>query len=194
MKSNEQQIIKIKKITNNKWINLFRVQYINSKEKLCDWIFASRKSKPYEDSTLDAVVIAAIVKDGNKNKLLLTKEFRAPINDYEYGFPAGLIEKGHTVEFTAKKELKEETGLEVKKIIGRSNIIISSAGLSDESVIIVLVEAEGTLSDKFQEKIEDIEAFLYDINDIQKLLNSDKKIGAKAWGMLYYYSKMGKIE
>lgn len=190
----KQRIIKAKQITNQKWINLFRVQYVNSKEKLCDWIFASRKKDPFKDNKLDAVVLVVTVDTHEGKKLVVTKEYRAPINDYEYGFPAGLIDPGMTIEETVKKELKEETGLDLVKIVGKSNTVVSSAGLSDESVIMVFVEAEGKISKAYQEDVEDIEVFLYDINDIQKLLASDNKVGAKGWGVLYYYSKVGKIE
>ena len=189
----KQRIVKSEKITNNKWINLFRVQYVNSKEKVCDWVFASRKKDPFKDNGVDAVVIAAIVDTPERRKLLITKEYRAPIGDYEYGFPAGLIDPGMTIDQTVEKELKEETGLELVKIIGKSSPIYSSAGLSDEAATMVFVEAKGEISKSYQENTEDIEAFLYDINDISQLLTSDKKIGAKAWGVLYHYSEIGKI-
>ncbi len=55
------------------------------------------------------------------------------------------------------------------------------------------VEAEGELTTEHLESNEDIETFLYDINDIRKLLAYDKKVGAKAWGVFYYYSMIGKI-
>ncbi len=190
----KQRIIKLKKLTKNKWINLFRVQYVNSKDKICDWFFVSRKKIPYNDSNPAAVVMVATVDSPEGKKLVVTKEYRAPINDYEYGFPAGLIDPGEDIEETVKRELKEETGLDVKRVMGKSNTIVSSAGLSDESVVIFFVEAEGELSKEYQEDTEDIEVFLYDIEDIRKLLISDKKVGAKGWGVLYYYSKIGKIE
>ena len=190
----KQKIINTEQLTDEKWINLFRVTYLNSKDKVCGWIFASRKKSPFGDKKPDAVVIVATVDTPAGRKLVVTKEYRAPINDYEYGFPAGLIDPGMTIDKTVEKELKEETGLDLVKIIEKSNTVVSSAGLSDESVIIVFVEAEGELSEKYQEDVEDIEVFLYDINDIRGLLVSDKKIGAKGWGVLYYYSKMGKIE
>ena len=44
----KQKITGFWKITNEKWINLFKVQYINSKNKLCEWIFASREENPFE--------------------------------------------------------------------------------------------------------------------------------------------------
>jgi len=190
----KQRIIKTAQITNFKWINLFRVQYLNSKNKVCDWVFASRKKSPYKDDAPDAVVLVATVDTPEGRKLVVTKEYRVPIDGYEYGFPAGLIDPGMTVEQTVEKELKEETGLDLVKIIGKSNTVVSSAGLSDEKVVMVFVEAEGKLSKRYQEDTEDIEAFLYDVDDIRKLLASDKKIGAKGWGVLYYYSKIGKID
>jgi len=189
----KQEIISSVKLTNMKWINLFRVQYINSKKKICSWIFASRKEDPYQDNTPDAVVLVVTVDTLEGRKLIVAKEYRAPINDYEYGFPAGLIDPGMTIDETVAKELKEETGLDIVSIGEKSNQVFSSAGLSDESVIMVFVEAKGEISNEYQEDVEDIETFLYDINDVKELLASDKKVGAKSWGILYYYSKIGKI-
>lgn len=207
---NKQKILKTEKITDQKWINLFKVAYRNSKGKLCNWIFASRKEDPYKDNKPDAVVLVVTVRTPEGRKLVVTKEYRAPIDDYEYGFPAGLIDPGKTVEETVVQELKEETGLDLVKITDYSNQVYSSAGLSDESVIIVFLEAKGEISSKYQEDVEDIETFLYDVSDIRALLSTafvydihktdnplacrnSKKIGAKAWGVLYYYSKIGKI-
>jgi ADP-ribose pyrophosphatase len=191
----KQEILKTAKITDYKWLNLFKVAYKNSKGKLCNWIFASRKENPFEDKNLDAVVIVAIVDTPEGKKIVITKEYRAPINDYEYGFPAGLIDPGMTVDETVEKELKEETGLDLVKINGHSNKVVSSAGLSDETVVMVFVEAKGELSTKYQEDTEDIEVFLYDINDVLELLiDNNRKVGAKGWGILYHYGKMGRIE
>ena len=206
----KQEIISTKKVTDFKWMNLFKVAYKNSKGKFCEWIFASRKEDPYKASGPDAVVIVATVDTPEGRKLVMTKEYRVPLDDYEIGFPAGLIDPGMTVAETVEKELKEETGLDLVKITDYSNQVVSSAGLSDESVIIVFVEAKGEISTEYQEDTEDIETFLYDVEDIRKLLadafvydiyskdnqlSSDhsKKVGAKAWGVLYYFSKIGKI-
>lgn len=190
----KQRILNTNKITDNKWINLFEVNYINSKDKICNWIFASRKQNPFDVSNdPDAVVLVVTIDTLRGRKLVVTKEYRAPINGYEYGFPAGLIDPGMTLEQTVKKELKEETGLDLIKIISKSNRVISSAGLSDESVIIVFLEASGEISKEYQEDIEDIETFLFDIDDIRDLLASGKMIGAKAWGVLYYYSQIKNI-
>lgn len=188
------RVIKTEKITKNKWVNLFRVQYVNSKNKVVDWFFASRKKEPITDQSVDAVVIVPIVDTSEGKKIVITKEYRVAIGGYEYGFPAGILEPGSNVEHTAIKELKEETGLDVVEFIGVSNVLYSSPGLTDESCVIVFVKAKGKVSKKYQEEVEDIETYLYDINDIRKLLGSNRKVGAKAWGVLYYYSKIGEID
>ena len=189
----KQKIITTSQITDQKWINLFKVKYVNSKDIICDWIFASRKKSPFKNDDPDAVVLVVTVDTPEGRKLVVTKEYRAPINDYEYGFPAGLIDGDEPGYMTAERELKEETGLDIVTITHVSNKVVSSAGLSDETVVMMFIEAKGELSTEYQEAVEDIEVFLYDINDIRNLLASDKKIGAKGWGILYYYSKIGKI-
>lgn len=189
----KQKIIKTEKLTDCKWLNLFYTKYKNSKGNICNWIFASRKKDPRKEEGPDAVVLVVIVNTPAGRRLVVTKEYRCLIHDYEYGFPAGLIEDGMSIEETVKRELKEETGLDFLKIMGKSNEVISSAGLSDESCIMVFLEASGELSKKYQEDTEDIEAFLYDVDDIKKLLSSNKKVGAKGWGILYYFATIGKI-
>ena len=190
----EKKIILLEQLTNKRWLNLFNVKYKNSKGKSCSWIFASRKNFPFKDDSLDAVVIVPIINTPEGKKIVITKEYRAPINCYEYGFPAGLIDRGEIPVTTVKRELTEETGLTVKKILGKSNKIVSSAGLSDETVVIYFVEAGGNISQENQEDVEDIETLLYTQEDVKKLLESDLKIGAKAWGVLYYFSKTGNIQ
>ncbi len=57
----------------------------------------------------------------------------------------------------------------------------------------VMVEASGTVSNEWQEEGEDIEVFLLDVDGIRELLESGKKISAKAWGLLYHYAETGSI-
>ena len=191
----ERKILSIKKITDSKWVNLFDVEVQNSKGHRAKWTFASRKENPAEDKSVDAVVIIPTIDTEDGRKLVLIKEFRWTINDFEYGFPAGLVEDGLSVEETVAKELKEETGLDLKKMYAASNPVYSSPGLSDEACVMVFVEAEGRISTKNQEAGEDIEILVVGVDEITQMLGDpDKKIGAKAWGILYYYSKIGRIE
>jgi ADP-ribose pyrophosphatase len=135
---------RVSKLTDCKWANLFEVDYARRKQPRKSWIMCSRNDEPVAGaSQADAVVIVAKVDADGDKKLVVTKEFRVPIWDFEYGFPAGLIDDGEDVETTVERELKEETGLELSKILHISTPVFSSAGLTDESCHMVLVEAQG---------------------------------------------------
>ena len=173
-----------KKLTDEKWLNLFDVRYVDRSGDEKFWKIATRQKEPkciknsYEQP--DAVVIVPFHKD--KGKMVITREYRVPLNDYEYGFPAGLVDEGETVEQATQRELTEETGLTVCRIIKRSPPIYSSAGMTDESVTMVYVECEGRPSSKANTESERIETLFVSPNDALHLL-SDRtlKFDAKAW-------------
>ncbi len=186
---------RVSKLTDCRWANLFEVDYVRKKQPRKRWIMCSRTDDPIAGaSRADAVVIVATIDADGEKKLVVTKEFRVPIWDFEYGFPAGLIDDGEDVETTVARELKEETGLELVRIRHISMPVFSSAGLTDESCHMVLVEAQGQVSDKWLDESEDIEVLLLDVEGIRELLASDKKIAAKAWGLLYHYAQTGEID
>jgi ADP-ribose pyrophosphatase len=185
----------LERLTESPWLNLFKVIFTRKSQSQRSWVMCSRKDKPIEAAAqADAVVIVPIIDTEQGKRLVVTKEFRVPIWDYEYGFPAGLIDKGEDAESTISRELKEETGLDLIRIRHISSPVYSSAGLTDESCYMALVEAQGTISTAYQEASEDIETLLLDVDGIRELLNSNKKIAAKAWGLLYHYVQLGKVD
>lgn len=185
---------KVNKLTNCNWANLFEVRFKRRAQVEKSWVMCSRNDKPIENAAkADAVVIVATIDTGAGKRLVVTKEFRVPIWDFEYGFPAGLIDDNEDIEKTVSRELKEETGLELAKINHISMPVFSSAGLTDESCHMVLVEAKGQVSNRWLDDTEDIEVLLLDVEGIRDLLASDKKIAAKAWGLLYHYATAGQI-
>jgi len=190
-----KDFFKLNKLTSCKWVNLFEIFYNRKGRAEQTWLMCSRKDNPVTDADIaDAVVIIALIETKTGTKLVVTKEFRVPIWDYEYGFPAGLIDDGEDIAETIKRELKEETGLELVKIRHISNPVYSSAGLSDESCYMAIVQARGEVSNQWQEPSEDIETILMDVTDIKALLASKNKVAAKAWGTLYHYALIGKIK
>jgi len=184
----------IKKLTACKWANMFDVVY-RRKEETSSWVMCSRKTRPITNAAkADAVVIVPVINTDDGRKLVVTKEFRVPIWDYEYGFPAGLIDEGESIEQTAIRELREETGLELTRINHISAPIYSSAGLTDESCCMVMAEAKGQISHELQEAEEEIEVLLLGVEGIRDLLKSGEKISAKAWGLFYHYVETGSIQ
>lgn len=185
----------LNKLTNCHWANLYEVRFRHKTEQEKSWIMCSRKERPVRDaSRADAVVVVPRIETEAGTRLVVTKEFRVPVWDFEYGFPSGLIDEGETVEQAVSRELKEETGLQLIKINHISTPVYSSAGLTDESCHMVLAEAGGEASDEWLEASEDIEVLFMDVADIRDLLASDKKVAAKAWGLLRHYAAIGRID
>lgn len=143
---------KRKKLTNEKFVNLF-------KNEQTGWVYASRTDEPSERA--NAVVIAAIhTSPEGKESLVITKEWRDPLQDFEYGFPAGLLEADETIQECVKRELKEETGLDLTEIGPILPRTYNSSGLSDESVQVVFVNCKGVPSREFLQDNENIETIL----------------------------------
>lgn len=113
---------------------------------------------------VNAVMIVPLVKD----RVLLSKEFRLPVNRWVYNYPAGLIDQGETIEQAAIRELREETGLQVTRLLFTLPSSYSSAGLTDEKIAIVFAEAEGKIlgSDNINEEIE---SSLYGVEELKKI-------------------------
>ena len=193
------KINSVNQLTNNKWLNLFKANYKDLSGKQREWLYASRKKLKDHggDDKADAVIIVPVLETVKKSgkffdindhidcSLVLIREFRIPIRDYEVGFPAGLIDEGEDIETTVRRELKEETNLDVKKILHISPPVYSSAGMTDESTSFVFVLAEGKPSAKNAHASEDIEVIAVDDNTISTNKKIwDSKIGAKAYPIL----------
>src|SRR5210317_2615839 len=124
---------------------MFEVAYQDKSGGNKSWQVATRARQPkcvsgrYTEP--DAVVIVPF--HTSENKIVITREYRIPLADFEYGFPAGLIDAGESIEQASRRELKEETGLDITRFNGISPSIYSSAGMSDESVAMVYVECDG---------------------------------------------------
>lgn len=155
-----------------------------------------------EEKRPDAVVIVGLVGDTSEScRIVITREFRVPLGCMEYGFPAGLIdaadyEGGKTVReaafHAAIREFKEETGLTFVPQHASPPNLYSSAGMTNESCIIVFGTATGTPSKAFLEPTEDIAVMLMSQTDLQTLTCNDKFAFSKvSWPLMYMMSVFG---
>lgn len=90
----------------------------------------------------NAVAIIPVFEDGD---LLMIKEFRYPLNDYVWAFPAGLIDPGEDARAAVVRELMEETGVKVEEILSVFSGGYSSEGMSDEKLGTVVCRISGSL-------------------------------------------------
>ncbi|MBQ7265909.1 MAG: NUDIX hydrolase [Firmicutes bacterium] len=162
----------IKKLTEGKFITRYDLSYktVSGQEKIYEIISRDKNitdESSLANNTVDAVVIIAHNKD--KNKILLNKEFRMAAGRWVYNFPAGLIDPGETPEEAAKRELKEETGLNIDTIEDCLGISYSAVGFSNEKNLCLICTASGTFTPSTSE-MEEIEPGWYSKEEIKQLL------------------------
>jgi ADP-ribose pyrophosphatase len=140
----------------------------------------------------DAVVVVPFHRQAQK--LVIIREFRIALGGFQYGFPAGLVDKGETIARAGTRELFEETGLAVTRILKQSPPIYSSSGMTDEAVSLLFVECEGTPSNEFNEMSEEIEVILLSREAAKKLISKPGlKFDVKSWMVLSMFADYGII-
>jgi ADP-ribose pyrophosphatase len=189
------RVIHVEKLTNEKWLNLFAASYEHNDHK-GRWVYASRKSGPAEGKAVDAVVIVPVLHEaGRPPRLVMIREFRIPLNDYSLAFPAGLLEKGESVEECVRREMLEETGLEVFRFRKVSPPLYSSTGMTDEAAVLAFVDVRATPDGKQHlEATEDLELRLLEYEEVCRLVDDPGgPIDAKAWSTLYMFQMAGRL-
>jgi ADP-ribose pyrophosphatase len=188
------EIIDTKKLTNEKWLNLF-ARTVRRDGKDHRWLFASRKAEPKLDGRPDAVLIVPILLGGPEPLLVATREWRVPIGGYEWGVPAGLLDGDESPEEAARRELWEETGYEIVEVSRVSPLNYSSTGMTDECVQMVYCTCKKPKGHKQHlDGAEEIEVRLLTIDDVHQLVDSDEPVNARAWLTFYMYHRLGKLE
>lgn len=195
---NENDIMKIidsTVVAKTKFVTLFAVSYLDRKGNLKRWHMVSRSEPPKcvtgQYHRPDAAIIVPYHR--GEQKLVVIREFRVPVGDYQYGFPAGLLEPGESLVDATGRELKEETGLDLIGVYRHSPAIFSSAGITDEAIAMVFAEVDGTPGIRHNQDSEDIEIFLMGREEVRDLLDRGGIIfGARAWLTMDAYARMGK--
>ena len=125
------------------------------------------------------VVILALCKKDDIEKVLMVKQFRYPLKQALLELPAGKLEKGEDPLEAAKRELKEETGYSAKKWQDLG-YVYTSPGYSDEKLYLYKAEDlhftrchpdEGEIIQAFEYEIDKVMDMIYtgEINDAKTL-------------------------
>jgi len=148
--------IKIKEKKLNNWVKLIKKTIIK-KDKKEIW---------YNFKTNDYISIFLLRND---SKIGIVRQFRPAINKFIWEFPAGLCDKKIKKKLIAKKEIEEETGHKVKKII-KLKSLYNDTGRVDNKVHFFFA----TCAKKKQFKIEEgIKVKFITKNYLEKMIKTE---------------------
>lgn len=166
-----------------KWLNLFKHK--------SGWEFVSRKKIPFCESNIidDAVVIIPIfIQKDHTIELCVIEEWREPMQEYVYGFPAGLVEGNEHIKEAVNREIREEIGITKTHLLHVTPPLWSSEGLTDESVSVCYVLCEGKPHTNFSSEDEDIKIHMIDRETAKLAMDPNGTTLAHCgWGKIAYF-------
>lgn len=188
------KIEKIVKQTDNRFLNMYELQYRDRTGREKKYYTASRAEKEEElkirtrKDTADGVAIYALCGE-KKDHVVLIRQFRYPLDDYVYELPAGLVDEGETFREAAVREMHEETGLTLTPV--QADPIFekpryTTIGLTDEACATVYGYAEGNISKEFCEPSEEIEVVLADRQEVRRILREERVALICAYHLMHF--------
>ena len=176
------RVLSVEKTTENKFLNMYDLQYENKVGGHGVYHIASRamsmeelKMKTRENKP-DGVIIYSLYGE-KKDHVVLVRQYRFSIDDFVYECPAGLVDKGEDPAQAGIREMKEETGLDFVPLKADEMFckpLFSSIGMTDESVATVYGCSTGQVSREGLEDNEEIEVVLSDRTEVRRILKEEK--------------------
>ena len=188
----------VKRLTDNRFLNLYELDASCRSGKHLNYYVASRAKDTEHLKALDGNrrsdgVILYGVYGPKKDKLVLIRQYRYPLGDYVYEFPAGLVEPGENPQEAGVREFYEETGLRFDPVPGGDcqRPFFTSVGMTDESCAMCFGYCDGTPTNSHQEDAEDIEIVLADRAECRRILKEENVALMCAYMMMHFIAGDG---
>ncbi|WP_461810710.1 NUDIX hydrolase [Faecalimonas sp.] len=200
-----RRIEKINQVTDNRFLNMYTLEMNSEKNRKSTYYVASRAKNIDElkittkKNKADGVIIYSLYydEDSRCEKIVLIRQYRCPIDDYIYEFPAGLVDEGEDLKTAGVREFKEETGLiltpiDVKNMFTKP--FFTTVGMTDESCGTVYGYAKGIPSKEGQEENEEIEIVLADRKEARRILEEENVSIMCAYMLMHFlHTSEGKV-
>ena len=193
-----ERIKGIRKLTDNRYLNLYEQDALFRDGHRAPYYVASRRKSVDQlkcvthDNHPDGVILYGVHGE-KKDKVVLVRQFRYPLNDYVYEFPAGLVEAGEDMKDAGIREMYEETGLEFTPVEGGAYCrpFFTTIGMTDESCGTIYGYCSGEPSNAHQEGSEDIQVVLADREECRRILKEENVAIMCAYMLMHFIASEG---
>ncbi len=190
------EIREIHQVTHTKFLNFYELSTVKKTGAPGRYFLASRAKDvdglelTRQKTRADGVVMYCIVGE-NRDKILLIRQFRWPIGNYVYEFPAGLVEDGEDYHEAAVREVWEETGLKmdvlkVDQMFERPYYMTD--GMTDECCATVYGYAPDEVRKQHLEDSEEIEVIIADRKEARRILKEERIAANCAYHLMHFIS------
>ena len=188
------QIHNIEKLTDCKFLNLYHLNATSIHNTPVSYFVASRAKSINElkiktgKNTPDGVIIYSLYGE-KKDRVVLVRQYRYPLDDYVYELPSGLVDQGEDYRQAGIREMKEETGLDFSPLTPDTlyeRPFFTSVGMTDECCATVYGYASGQISREGLEDTEDLEVVLADREEVRRILKEERVAIMCAYMLMHF--------
>lgn len=188
------KINQVRKLTDNAYLNLYNVKATSIHNTPVDYFVASRAKSEKEmklstgENPPDGVIIYSLYGE-KKDRVVLVRQYRYPLDDYVYELPSGLVDQGEDYRQAGIREMKEETGLDFSPLTPDTlyeRPFFTSVGMTDECCATVYGYASGQISREGLEDTEDLEVVLADREEVRRILKEERVAIMCAYMLMHF--------
>lgn len=188
----------IQKKTDTRFLNFYEFEAIHRDGSLSPYYVSSRAKDIGELKAVthvnhpDGVILYGIYGP-EKDRVVLIRQYRYPLGDFVYEFPAGLVEPGEDMLTAGIREMYEETGLTFQPVESGpfSRPFFTTVGMTDESCGTVFGYCNGTPTSAHQESSEEIQVVLADRDECRRILKEENVAIMCAYMLMHFLASSG---
>ena len=192
------EIKSIQQKTHNRYLNYYELEAVHRDGSVSPYYMASRAKDANHlkavtrENKPDGVILYGVYGEA-KDRVVLIRQYRYPLGDYVYEFPAGLVEEGEEMAAAGIREMYEETGLVFTPVDAGCYCrpFFTTIGMTDESCGTVFGYCSGEPTSVHEEASEEIQVILADREEARRILREENVAIMCAYMLMHFIASDG---
>ena len=188
----------IQQKTHNRFLNYYELEAVHRDGSISPYYMTSRAKDASQLKAVthqnrpDGIILYGVYGEA-QDRVVLIRQYRYPLGDYVYEFPAGLVEEGEEMGAAGVREMYEETGLTFTPVDAGcySRPFFTTVGMTDESCGMVFGYCSGTPTSIHEEASEEIQVILADRGEAKRILREENVAIMCAYMLMHFIASEG---